>query len=131
MGSFSNITIFGHLGRKPTEPKVTPSGSPVTDFSIAVSSNRGKEENTTWYVVKVFGKQVQSVYDYLDKGSPAIVTGRHQLREYTDRDGNTRMANEVFASDVTFVGGRDQAASASAGSAASTTDPILDDDVPF
>jgi single-strand DNA-binding protein len=126
MASFSNITIFGHLGRKPSEPKVTQTGTPVTDFSIAVSSKRGQDENTTWYMVKVFGRQAQSVYDFLDKGSPAIVTGRHQIREYTDRDGNKRTANEVFANDVTFVATREQAASVGG----SSPDPV-DDDVPF
>lgn len=127
MASFSNITIFGHLGRKPTEVKVTQTGTPVTDFSVAVSTKRGNgEENTTWYMVRVFGKSAQPSFDYLDKGSPVLVSGRHQIREYVDRDGNKRSANEVFANEVVFVERKDAARTATAG----TDDPV-DSDIPF
>jgi single-strand DNA-binding protein len=127
MASSSTIVVLGNLGRKPSDISIAANGSPMTDFSIAVTNRMGKDNQiTTWYMVRVFGKLAEQVFASLDKGSPALVTGRHQVREYTDKSGEKRFSNEILATDVTFVGPKAQTASGGGGAGSPT-----EDDIPF
>jgi single-strand DNA-binding protein len=129
MASFAKIMVLGYLGRNPSEIKMTANGSASSDFSIAVS-NKGRDgEVTTWYNVKVFGKAAEFVSKYLTKGSLVIVDGRHQIREYVDKEGNKRTSNEIFANTVDAVGPKAEAATSGGGA---TPGPVVDDsDLPF
>jgi single-strand DNA-binding protein len=108
MASFNKIVIVGYLGRDP-EIRYTPDGTAVCNFSIATSEkkkDRGgdMQEQTTWFRVTVWRNQAEAVHKYLTKGRQVYVEGRLRQEEFTDRDGNKRMALEVTATDVQFLG---------------------------
>lgn len=140
MPSFNSITIIGHLGRDP-ELRYTPQGKAVCDFSIATSDrkkDKGGEyqEVTTWFRVTMFGSTAENVAKYLKKGSLAYVSGRLSQEEWTDRDGNLKTSLAVMASEVKFLGGRDENVKAQAASQADVafTGTPKDDDsseIPF
>lgn len=106
MPSFCKVTIIGHLGRDP-EVKYTGDGTAVCTFSVAVTekTKRGGESHdlTTWFKVNVWGKQGETVNQYLAKGSLVYIEGRLSQTEYTDRDGNKRTSLEVRANEVQFL----------------------------
>ncbi len=110
MASFNKLTIVGYLGRDP-EIRYTPQGTPVCNFSVATTERRKDraaefQDVTTWFRVTVWGKQAESANQYLAKGRQVYVEGRLRQDEYTDRDGNKRTTLEVNATDVQFLGSR-------------------------
>lgn len=114
MSSFNKITIVGYLGRDP-ELRYTPAGEAVCNFSVATTEKRKNrtgqaEEQTTWFRVTVWRNQAEAVHQYLTKGRQVYVEGRLRQEEYTDRDGNPRTSLEVAATDVQFIGARNDQA---------------------
>ncbi len=109
--SYQQITIVGNLGRDP-EMRYTPTGVPVTSFSVAVSrnwtdQNGQRQEKTTWFRVSAWRKTAEVVSQYAVKGSLVLVTGEiDEPRIWTDKDGNARSSLEITAQNVRFLGGR-------------------------
>ncbi len=114
--SFNKITIVGYLGRDP-ELRYTPQGTAVCKMSVATSERRRgangeeAEEHTTWFRVTVWGRQAELANEYLGKGRQVYVEGRLRLEEYADREGNPRISPEVTATDIQFLGSRNEFAS--------------------
>jgi single-strand DNA-binding protein len=107
--SFNKIIVVGNLGRDP-EMRYTPQGTPLCTFSLASNERRktsaGEQQDiTTWFRVKVWGKQAEAVSRYLSKGRSVYVEGRLHVEDWTDRDGKPRYTLEVNASDVQFIDG--------------------------
>ena len=105
--SFNKIIIVGNLGRDP-EMRYTPQGTAVCSFSIASNERRrdrtGEQQDiTTWFRVTVWGKQAETVSQYLHKGKSVYVEGRLHVEEWTDKEGKPRHTLEVNASDVRFI----------------------------
>lgn len=137
MASLNKVFLIGNLTRSP-ELRYTPSGTAVTDLRLAVNRNyttQGGErrEETSFLTVVVWGKQAETCGEYLDKGSPVLVEGRLQTREWEGKDGQKRTVTEVVAERVQFMGRTRAAAPASVPAAESSSDeaPPPDDDVPF
>jgi len=133
-GSFNRITIVGNLGRDP-ETRTLPSGDTVADFTAATTERRragdgGIQETTTWFRVNAFGKLGETAQQYLRKGSYVYVDGALTLREYTDREGNTRQSLEIRARDLRMLDRRDDNALALTGSAPSGASTEVGD-LPF
>ena len=134
MVSFNRVILAGNLTRDP-ETRFLPSGTAVTEFSIAVNSrykskttNEFKEE-VSFFDVVVFGKTGENCAEYLSKGRPVLVEGRLRQRSWTT-DGQKRSKIEVLADNVQFLGSsRGQAAEGAPASAPSQEPP--DDDIPF
>jgi single-strand DNA-binding protein len=110
MASFNKLTIVGYLGRDP-EIRYTPQGTPVCNFSVATTERRKDragelQDVTTWFRVTVWGKQAETANQYLAKGRQVYIEGRLRQDEFTDRDGNKRTTLEVNATDVQFLGSR-------------------------
>lgn len=101
----NTITIMGRLTRDP-ELKTTPSGAAVTSFTLAVERDfKDKEtgEKATDFIDCVAWRgTAEFVARYFSKGRMAVASGRLQLRDYTDKDGNKRRAAEVVAENVYF-----------------------------
>lgn len=101
----NTITIMGRLTRSP-ELKTTPSGASVTNFTLAVDrdfKNKETGERETDFIdCTAWRGTADFVTRYFTKGSMAVVSGRLQFREYTDKDGNKRRAAEVVAENVYF-----------------------------
>jgi single-strand DNA-binding protein len=111
--SVNKVILVGHLGRD-AETKHTPSGVPVTKFSVA-TSRRWKDqqtgewkEETDWANVVLWRQE--NVGQYLTKGKQVYVEGRLQTRSYDDKDGKKQWMTEVVADDVILLGGRGDSA---------------------
>jgi len=108
---YQQITLIGNLGTDP-EMRYTPSGVPVSSFSLAVNKSwtgqdGQRQDKTTWFRVTTWRKQAEIVSQYLTKGRRVMVVGEvEEARAYTDRDGNQRASLEVTAQIVKFLGAR-------------------------
>lgn len=138
--------IFGNLTRDP-ELRALPSGMNVCNFSIATNrvykdKDGKKQEQTDFHNVVVFGRQADTVSQYLKKGSSAYIEGRMQTRSW-EQNGEKKYRTEVVADSVQFGprssggggGRRDEAmddAPQSGGSGIDyPKDDINPDDIPF
>ena len=101
----NHIVIMGRLVRDP-ELRYTQSQIPVTSFSVAVDRDYGgrdgAERQTDFIDCVAWRNTAEFVSKYFTKGSMAAVSGRLQLRDWTDREGNKRRSAEVVADNVYF-----------------------------
>ena len=101
----NHIVIMGRLTRDP-ELRRTGSGLPVASFSVAVDRDFGKNENgekeTDFIDCVAWRNTAEYVSKYFTKGSMIVVSGRLQIRSWTDKDGNKRRTAEVVADNVYF-----------------------------
>ena len=104
--AFSKVMIIGNLGRDP-EMRYTPSGRPVTEFSVAVThSSRDQatgewsDEATDWFRVTVWGDRAERAAEQFRKGNRVFVEGRFRTREYDAKDGTKRTSLEITADNV-------------------------------
>lgn len=111
----NKIQIIGHLGRDP-EMRYTPGGTPVTNFSVAVSRRRRGQDGqsmdeTEWFRVVCWEKLAEIADQYLKKGARVYIEGRVQVRKYTGNDGVERTSVDVIANDMIMLSGRDEGGS--------------------
>ena len=134
---YQKTIVVGHLGRDP-EMRYTPSGVPVTSFSVATSrrwtnASGEPQEKTTWFRVTAWRKLAETCAQYLHKGSSVLVEGDIDASAWTDKEGSPRASLELTASNVRFIGGRGEAAEpggTGAGTAGEEA-PAGEDDIPF
>ena len=102
----NQIVIMGRLTRDP-ERRETQSGVPVTSFSLAVdrgfTPKDGGDRQTDFINVVAWRNTADFVAKYFVKGQMAAVTGRLQMRDWTDKDNNKRTTAEVVADNVYFT----------------------------
>ena len=101
----NKIFLMGRLARDP-ELRRTQSGTPVVSFRLAVDRDfKDKatgERSTDWIDVVAWRSTAEFVSRFFTKGRMAVVEGRLQMREWTDKDGNKRTSAEVVADNVYF-----------------------------
>ena len=99
----NHIVIMGRLTRDP-ELRYTQSQIPVASFRVAVDRDfgRGEERQTDFIDCVAWRSTGEFVSKYFQKGSMAVVSGRLQMRDWTDKDGNKRTSAEVVADNVYF-----------------------------
>ena len=102
----NHIVLMGRLTRDP-ELRRTGSGIPVTTFTLAVDrdfgSNRETGEKETDFIdIVTWRNTAEFVSKYFAKGRMAVVSGRLQIRNWNDKDGNKRRSAEVVADNVYF-----------------------------
>lgn len=108
---YQQITIIGNLGHDP-EMRYTPSGVPVTNFSVAVGrrwtrEDGQQEEETIWFRVSAWRRQAEICNQYLTKGQRVLVVGRLQEPNiWTDQNGSARASLQITAQDVRFLNTR-------------------------
>lgn len=119
MASLNKVLLMGRLTRDP-EMRYTPSGQPVTSFSIATNrysagTDGERKEFTDYHNIVAWniGKRnlAEQVAQFLHKGSLVYVEGRLQTRSWEGQDGQKRRATEVIANDVQFLEPRSGGAS--------------------
>ena len=102
----NQIVIMGRLTRDP-DKRQTPNGVPVTSFSLAVdrgyAPKDGGDRQTDFIDVVAWRNTAEFVSKYFVKGQMAAVTGRLQIRDWQDKDGNKRRSAEVVADNVYFT----------------------------
>jgi single-strand DNA-binding protein len=106
----NKVMIIGYLGRDP-EMRYTPSGRPVTTFSVAVSrswntSDGERHAETEWFNVVAWGNLAEICKQYLAKGQQVYVEGRLQTRRWEDKEGNKHTSIEIVANEMMMLGDR-------------------------
>ena len=149
MASFNKVILVGNLTRDP-ELRYTPKGMAIAKIGLAVNRNwtneaGEKKEEVTFVDVDAFGRQAETLAQYMKKGSPILVEGRLKLDQWDDKQtGQKRSKLGVVVEGFQFLGGgnrgegggeaprRPAAPSAPAPSSGPEPDmPAPDDDVPF
>lgn len=100
----NRIIVMGRMTRDP-ELRRTGSGTAVTSFSLAVDrdfKSQSGEKETDFIDVVAWRNTAEFVSKYFSKGRMAVVEGRLQLRDWTDKDGNKRRTAEIVADSVYF-----------------------------
>ena len=141
---YNKIILVGNLGRDP-EMRYSPSGTAVTNFSMATSEKwadqQGQtQERTLWWRVSVWGKQAENCNQYLKKGSKVLVEGRMNgdsktggPKIYTRQDGTAGANFEVTAATVKFLSTRSESAGSGAmeGGELMAEPPHEEGEIPF
>jgi single-strand DNA-binding protein len=148
MGTVNRVILVGNLG-KDAEVRFTPGGAAVSTISLATTevwndkSSGQRQERTEWHRVVLWGKQAETLNDYLKKGKQIYVEGRLQTRQWDDRDGNKRYTTEIRSDRIVLLGGRGGGAasegsdygsretSTSTSPAAAGPPELTEDDIPF
>ena len=145
MASFNKVILMGNLTRDP-ELRYTSSGTAIAKLGLAVNrvwrdTEGQQKEETTFVDVDAFGKQAETLGQYMQKGRPILVEGRLKLDQWEDKNtGQNRSRLGVVLERFSFIGG---GASGQGNAPQSSTPPPFqpsnappedgprDDDVPF
>jgi single-strand DNA-binding protein len=149
MGSVNKVILVGNLGRD-AELRYTPGGAAVATINMATTEvwndkSGQRQEKTEWHRVVLWGKQAESLTEYLTKGKQVYVEGRLQTRQWDDKDGNKRYTTEIRGDRVVLLGGGGGGGGRGQMSRGSSTgddmghtpgpegpsEPLTDDDIPF
>jgi len=140
MASFNKVILIGNLTRD-IELKYLPKGTAVCNLSLAVNrrwkNEAGEEKEDVYFAeCKAFGKQAETIAQYVKKGHPLMVEGRLTREEWDDKKtGEKRSTTRIMIETFQFLKGRDEgAAPASRRETASAPAPKPDldaDDLPF
>ncbi|PJF40021.1 MAG: single-stranded DNA-binding protein [Chloroflexi bacterium] len=106
----NKVMIIGSLDRDP-EMRYTPSGKPVTSFSVATtrtwtSTDGEKREETEWFNVVAWGNLAEICKTHLSKNQQVYVEGRLQTRGWEDEHGKKHFRTELVASEMILLGER-------------------------
>jgi single-strand DNA-binding protein len=106
----NKVMLIGHLGREP-EMRYTPSGRPVTSFSIATNrtwntANGERHSETEWFNIVTWENLAEFCKQHLNKGQQVYIEGRLQTRRWDDKEGNKHTTTEVVASEMLILGER-------------------------
>ena len=125
---YQKTIVVGNLGRDP-EMRYTPSGTAVTNFTVAVNRRyTGKDgetrEKTTWFRVTAWDKLAELCNQYLSKGRLVLVEGEIEASAFTGQDGDPKASLELTARNVRFLGGPN-------GDASEQASKPAEGDIPF
>jgi len=106
----NKVMVIGHLGRDP-EMRYTPSGRPVTTFTVAVSrswntADGERRTETEWFNIVSWGNLAEICKQYLQKGRQVYIEGRLQTRRWEDKEGQKHTSVEVVANEMMMLGDR-------------------------
>lgn len=135
---YQRVIIAGNVG-KDAEMRYTPSGVPVTSFSVAVnrrwnSATGEQQEKTTWFRVTCWRKLAETAGQYVKKGQRILVEGEVEAQAYIDREGNARGTLELTASTFKFLSSRQESGEGMGGApggGGADEFPVHEDDIPF
>jgi single-strand DNA-binding protein len=108
----NKVMLIGRLGRDP-EMRYTPSGRPVTTFSIGCRrtwniSNGERRTETDWFNIVSWGNLAEICNQYLSKGSKVYIEGRLQIRRWEDSESNPHTTTEIVANEMIMLDTRDE-----------------------
>lgn len=105
----NQISVMGRIVRDP-ELRRTNSGKPVTSFTLACDrdfkNSKTGEKEVDFLDCVAWNSTAEIVEKYFHKGQMAVASGRLQIRQYTDKNGQKRRHAEILASSVYFCGGK-------------------------
>jgi single-strand DNA-binding protein len=122
----NKVMIIGNLGRDP-EMRYTPSGCPVTTFTVATSrawstADGERHTDTEWFNIVTWSNLAEICKQYLIKGQQVYIEGRLQTRHWEDKEGIKRSTVEIVASEMMMLGERREANHTSAGEEPAASD---------
>lgn len=142
----NKVILIGNCGQDP-ETKFLPSGSAVTNLSVATSEtwkdkqSGQQQERTEWHRVVFFNRLAEIAGEYLHKGSKVYIEGSLRTRKWQDKSGGDRYTTEIITSEMQMLdsrgaGGEAPQQSADAKPQAGTASAPgssndFDDDIPF
>jgi single-strand DNA-binding protein len=106
----NKVLLIGNLGCDP-EMRYTPSGRPVTSFSLSTprswtSADGERREETEWFNVVAWGSLAEICKQHLNKGQQVYIEGRLQTRGWEDETGKKHFRTEVVANEMIMLGNR-------------------------
>jgi single-strand DNA-binding protein len=106
----NKVLLIGHLGCDP-EMRYTPSGRPVTSFSLStsrswVSTEGERREETEWFNIVTWGNLAEICKQHLTSGQQVYIEGRLQTRGWEDETGKKHFRTEVVANEMVMLGNR-------------------------
>ena len=110
MANFNKVLLMGNLTRDP-EVRYTPKGTAIATLGLAVnrtwSTETGeKKEEVTFVDVDVWGRQAETIGQYMSKGRPIFIEGRLKLDQWDDKEtGQKRSKLKVVCENFQFLGG--------------------------
>jgi len=107
MASLNKVMIIGNVGSDP-EMRFTPSGKPVTSFSVATNrvyttADGERKQETEWFTVVCWNKLAEQCNQFLTKGRLVYAEGRLRTRTWETSDGQKHYRTEIIANRVTFL----------------------------
>lgn len=107
MASLNKVMIIGNVGSDP-EMRFTPSGNPVTSFSVATNrvytpADGERKQETEWFAVVCWNKLAEQCNQFLTKGRLVYAEGRLRTRTWETSDGQKHYRTEIIANRVTFL----------------------------
>jgi single-strand DNA-binding protein len=136
MASFNKVILMGNLTRDP-ELRYTPKGTAVAKLGLAVNrswrnADGQQQDETTFVDVDAFGKQAETLGQYMQKGRPILIEGRLKLDQWEDKNtGQNRSKLGVTLEKFSFVGGGGGQAGGSTNAPQSSAPPPTSDVPPF
>lgn len=140
----NETSLIGNLGADP-EMRCLPSGEAVANLRVATTEvykdkTGQRVEETEWHRVSFFGRQAETIGQYLKKGSLVYIKGKIKTRKWKDKEGKDQYTTEIKGIDYKMLGNRggenrstppaDTGAPASA-TTAQANGGKLEDDIPF
>lgn len=140
MLTINEVTVCGFLGRDPDLRFTAQSRTPFVNLTVATNRSRkgsdGQYEKLTdWHNVVAWGKQAETICEYMRKGSPIWVRGHLETRKYQDKSGVDRWVTEIVCENFQFVQSAKERTSEEPARSDrrqnQASSPYADDDVPF
>lgn len=139
--NFNKVILGGRLTADP-ELKTTPSGVPVTSFTVAVNrrfgGKEGEQPQADFFNVTAWRQTAEFITKFFRKASSICVVGSLQTRSWTDQQGQKRYATEIVADEAYFVDAKGESAAPAAAPVNQSAAPApkfeelaSDDELPF
>lgn len=102
--SVNEVILIGHVGQEP-EIRATAGGTRIASVSLATNHRVKDEEKTDWHRLKLFGKLVDVVEQWVKKGDKIYVRGRIEY-SMSEKDGEKRYWTDIVVNDLVMLGSR-------------------------
>lgn len=133
MPGLNRVFFMGNLGADP-EVRYTQNGTAVCTLRVACNEKWNKDgetqERVTWMRIVAWARIAENCGEYLHKGSPVLIEGRLQNRDWEDKEGVKRSVTEIVANTVTFLSTRGEGEGEGSGRREEPPGPE-EDDIPF
>ena len=133
---YQEITLVGNIGSE-VQMRYTPSGVPVSSFSLAVNKSwndqeGNRQQKTTWFRVSAWRKLAEITAEHLTKGRQVLVVGEMQdAHAWTDKEGKPQASLEVTAQTIRFLGSRPENETDETPQTEAPSTAVEEEDIPF
>jgi single-strand DNA-binding protein len=131
----NKVMIIGHLGRDP-EMRYTPSGRPVTTFTVATNrtwntADGERHSETEWFNIVTWGNLAEICKQYLTKSQQVYIEGRLQTRRWEDAEGVKHSNVEIVANEMMMLGDKHDNGQQNPNETSPEPDLTADEEYPF